>query len=85
MITNNPLDIFASVMIISISFLFPVEALKVLNGILRSFAKALAIVVLPQPGGPYSIIDRGCFFLMNCFNNFPSPIKCEGSPASSNI
>ena len=74
--TKRPLDNLASSIIKSISFLFPVDALKVRQGIFKSWAKAIARVVLPQPGGPYKITDIGWFFSTNLVNKPFSPIMC---------
>ena len=76
MIINKPLDSLASSIIIFISFLFPVEALKKRQGILRSLAKAFAIVVFPQPGFPYKIIENGCFFSTIFVKIESLPTKC---------
>ena len=76
MIINNPSHSLASSIIISISFLLPVEALKKRHGILRSLAKAFAIVVFPQPGFPYKIIENGCLFSTIFVKIEFSPTKC---------
>ena len=55
--TKRPFDNFASSIIKSISFLLPVEALKVRKGIFKSWARAIANVVLPQPEGPTKMMN----------------------------